>query len=523
MATKGVRNFEMEVRSFEKADEQTAAVILDSMSSKRTSCEGGEEHNGPGSPSTHGFLLPSTSQATEITTYRISPQIKTFCSAVTLIIPDLTNGNKARTLPLLTYKKIYELERNLPQHDLALHFPEGQTGKYVKFSNQITELGWNNVLTDLLLCAHLAWRANRAYVFQDYVWERIHFPWKVKTFPWVFKTSTRTPFNALVAGPTAGGPWEQGDNAPRSISSAWFDVVCPPKKRKIIDVASTKDPIRNYKGDGVLNHWIKVLTDIEDGCVEVVRGRIGDDYPRIFDLRVVSKEVILSLWNEFRTSPVSRLLRTPPLVEAAVKANAKIFFPGEIPEDYSLSQRFESVMAIHVRREDYAGSCKGFAHWNSSFFSWSQLPELPDPLIRGPPIEGGAIGQNTPQNKEMYRRRCAPTDEELVARIHEVKQEWHNDNASKGKKLRTLYIMTDGEKHWLEGFRKRMLIEGWDFVASTADLVLNSDQTAVSNVVDMDIGRQAAVFMGNGWSSMTSNIVHRRIMDGQPYSSIRHF
>ncbi|KIJ26562.1 hypothetical protein M422DRAFT_192018, partial [Sphaerobolus stellatus SS14] len=283
-----------------------------------------------------------------------------------------------------------------------------------------------------------------------------------------------------------------------------------------------KDPIRYHNGDEVLNHWIKVLTDIKDGCVEVVVGT-GDDYPQVFDLWVVSKEEILSLWDEFRTSPVSRLLRTPPLVEAAVKANANIFFPGETSDDYSLSQGFESVMAIHVRRGDYAGPCKSFAKWNSSFFSWSQLPELPDPLIRGPPTEEGGFGQNNYEHEEMYRRRCAPTDEELVARIHDVKEEWHNNNASNGRKLRTLYIMTNGEMRWLEGFQKRMLIEGWDFVASTADLVLDSDQTAVSNVVDMDIARQSAVFMGNGWSSMTGNIVHRRIMDGHPYSSIRHF
>ncbi|KIJ54044.1 hypothetical protein M422DRAFT_42315 [Sphaerobolus stellatus SS14] len=447
------------------------------------------------------------------------------------IIPDLTNeaANKARPLSLPTYKEIYELERNLPQHNLTLPFPEGQTGRYVKFSNQIGGLGWNNVLIDLktpreltvissasLLCAHLARRTNRAYVFQDYVWERNHFPWKVKG------DTPRTPFNALVAGPTAGGPWGQGDNTPRSISSAWFDVVCPPDKRKIVEAAPTKDPIRYHNGDEVLNHWIKVLTDIEDGCVEVIGGT-GDSFPQIFDLWVVSKEEILPLWDEFRTSPVSRLLRTPPLVEAAVKANENIFFPGKFLENYSLNMRFESVMAIHIRRGDYTGSCTGFANWNSSFFSWSQLPELPDSLIRGPPIGEGVYGQNTPENNEMYRRRCAPTDEELVARIHEVEQEWHNDSASKGKKLHTLYIMTNGEKHWLKGFQKRMLIEGWDFVASTADLMLNSDQTAVSNVVDMDIGRQAAVFIGNGWSSMTGNIVHRRIMDNHPYSSIRHF
>lgn len=51
--------------------------------------------------------------------------------------------------PLPTYDDIYEMERNLPQHDLALPFPEGKTGRYVKFSNMIYMLGWNNVLSEL--------------------------------------------------------------------------------------------------------------------------------------------------------------------------------------------------------------------------------------------------------------------------------------------------------------------------------------------------------------------------------------
>lgn len=58
--------------------------------------------------------------------------------------------------------------------------------------------------------------------------------------------------------------------------------------------------------------------------------------------------------------------------------------------------------------------------------------------------------------------------------------------------------MTNADKAWLNSFRERMILEGWDFVSSTADLVLDSDQMAVSNIVDMDIARQAAVFMGNG-------------------------
>lgn len=47
------------------------------------------------------------------------------------------------------YLDVYEAERRLPQHNLSLPFPEGATGRYVKFTSQINMLGWNNVLNEL--------------------------------------------------------------------------------------------------------------------------------------------------------------------------------------------------------------------------------------------------------------------------------------------------------------------------------------------------------------------------------------
>ena len=64
----------------------------------------------------------------------------------------------APTQPIIfpppTYSSVYDLERNLPQHNLDLPYPEGRTGRYVKFSNQIAGLGWNNVLNDLCVEPH---------------------------------------------------------------------------------------------------------------------------------------------------------------------------------------------------------------------------------------------------------------------------------------------------------------------------------------------------------------------------------
>lgn len=40
-------------------------------------------------------------------------------------------------------------EKNLPQHNIDLPAPEGRDGRYVRFSNQIQYLGWNNLLNEV--------------------------------------------------------------------------------------------------------------------------------------------------------------------------------------------------------------------------------------------------------------------------------------------------------------------------------------------------------------------------------------
>lgn len=47
------------------------------------------------------------------------------------------------------YRGIYEMEKTLPQHNLDLAYPEGRTGRYVRFANQIAMLGWNNVFNEM--------------------------------------------------------------------------------------------------------------------------------------------------------------------------------------------------------------------------------------------------------------------------------------------------------------------------------------------------------------------------------------
>ena len=47
------------------------------------------------------------------------------------------------------YRNLRKWIHDLPQHNLSLPFPEGKDGRYVKFSCQVQQLGWNNLLNEV--------------------------------------------------------------------------------------------------------------------------------------------------------------------------------------------------------------------------------------------------------------------------------------------------------------------------------------------------------------------------------------
>ena len=77
----------------------------------------------------------------------------------------------------------------------------------------------------------------------------------------------------------------------------------------------------------------------------------------------------------------------------------------------------------------------------------------------------------------------------------------NEDGVGGKKKLRRLFIMTNGERGWVASLKQRLYQEGgWDSILSSRDLVLSPEQKAVAQTVDMAIAQRAAVFLGNGVS-----------------------
>ncbi|KAJ7166373.1 hypothetical protein C8R43DRAFT_877989 [Mycena crocata] len=406
-----------------------------------------------------------------------------------------------------TYETLRKWEADLPQHDLDLPFPEGRTGRYVKFSNQAKGLGWNNCLNEELMNAHLAYMSKRAYVFQEYVWAQQHYQWP---YP---DGGARTPLNAIISGPMAGGPWGESDDAPRSISDSWFDVVCPVSERRIVNTADVKPAVTDVPGDAVFAHWQKLLLDAPERCIEIVPapGNV-DNMPQTFDLWLWGSTRILSLWPSFSTSPTSRLLGPSPIVTSAIDRNEYLFLPrGPRPPHPAPRDPYERMLAIDLRRGDYLEHCRNLAEWGSTYYSWAQLPSLPDSFTPAP--------GDDPARIDKALAHCLPSLPQIVQKIADARAAYVA--AGEGRLLDVLYLLTNEQGEWLDELKEQLKSAGWYTLVTSRDLQLDTEQTDVSMAIDMQLARKAAVFIGNGWSSFTSNIIHQRLVDGKEPISIR--
>lgn len=205
----------------------------------------------------------------------------------------------------------------------------------------------------------------------------------------------------------------------------------------------------------------------------------------------------------------------------------------------------------------------------------------------------------------MYSKHCYPTNQQIVHRVRDVVEDWvlrrfvvfvekfetgvlsrksHSDEENEAEyrqalnawkmqtmsKLKSVYLMTNGDKVWTAGVREALRglskssgdgqdltlgLAKWQFnctvevetqraghgdsttsnrtlewtvdewpwdaykgetsviplgIASARDLELTPEEKYVSQAVDMYIGQRAEVFIGNGFSSLTANVVMLR-------------
>ncbi|KZP13237.1 hypothetical protein FIBSPDRAFT_960782 [Athelia psychrophila] len=187
------------------------------------------------------------------------------------------------------------------------------------------------------------------------------------------------------------------------------------------------------------------------------------------------------------------------------------------------------LLVLHVRKGDFEEHCSHLADWASTFNGFNAFPALPDQFA-APAGCGGGV--STAAGRAVYMARCAPGIAKMVEQVRRVRIDERarlrtlGRAAEKGAgELERVYIMTNAPAPWVEELKAAIRGMAWDLpdeaglapwagVASSRDLALDAEQRYVAQAVDMLAGQRAQVFVGNGFSSLSSNIVMLRMAKG---------
>ncbi|KAI0717233.1 hypothetical protein C8T65DRAFT_707305 [Cerioporus squamosus] len=413
------------------------------------------------------------------------------------------------------YTEYHNAELRLPQQDWTKTEPsEGERFFFV--AGHTRGLGWGNAIQEHLFNAYLAYRAGRTFVFDNYTWSddgSLYSTYNGHKIP------SQIPYSAFIRGPLVGEPFPPEQQMPSAVSYEYFDKLCPDKHDIARDAVDAH--ISSPNSAALLTEsWAHLLRSTEDACVQSSK-----DSGTIYTHEDVfgSRTSLLDIWPAFSTSPIITHYRWSPLVELAFDLNRDYFLPMDNLEPYLSSsvattnaERYTMIpglIVIHVRRGDYKGHCEFLAAHSEDFVAVNAFPDMMDQF--SVPSDN-MRGRTTSANRELYRKRCYPTVEEIVQKVVDVLQ----TPAARG--VRRLYIMSNGQLEFLSELKDALLDAAeWDDVASSRDMVLNWEQTYIAQAIDQLVAQRAQVFIGNGFSTLTSHAVMMRVANGFRTDSTR--
>ncbi|KXN87980.1 hypothetical protein AN958_07855 [Leucoagaricus sp. SymC.cos] len=246
------------------------------------------------------------------------------------------------------------------------------------------------------------------------------------------------------------------------------------------------------------------------------------------------------------------------------------------PEDYNLTPTLPTsqteplpLLALHLRRGDFIEHCDKLSEWGSTYTGLNTQPSLPDRFF----AENATLrdSMSVEEKKEAYREKCLVDINKVRRRVIRAVKEWRAERlrverANRGagifswiwmrseearirKMLRKVYIMTNGDREFLNELKTALLDDAnrsllhsrskfksedshaqsvsegsdeydydfawtWDEVATSRDLEWGWQTKYVAQAMDMYVGQRAEVFVGNGFSSLTANVVLLRTVAG---------
>jgi len=259
-------------------------------------------------------------------------------------------------------------------------------------------------------------------------------------------------------------------------------------------------------GDILIAHWAEKLKDLEHGCVTI------DGFsPSIVDIAFFVSKRVISLFPTVSTSPVVTRFEWSSIVRDAVTRNYPLLLSGSSPQSINELPVAPGLLAIHLRRGDYEYHCKTIlAPDAAEYIGWNQFSGLPEPFT---PPPGAGHNMTTPEALSIYLQHCWPSIEQIKHKLRDVR--------ARDPTLTRVFALTNGKPGWISTMKKELLDDGWKHVVTTLDLDLTWEQSGVDNAIDMEIAARAQAFVGNGFSSLTSNVNLLRLSRGMSPESIR--
>ncbi|KAK8843501.1 hypothetical protein IAR55_007161 [Kwoniella newhampshirensis] len=395
-------------------------------------------------------------------------------------------------------------ERRLPQLGVDVKFPEGKNGRFVSFDVP-RGTGFNHQLQRVLLQHHLAVLGNRSLAFEPYVEDDSFLPFNPLSWPW---RNSKIPLSAFISTVISG--FESFYNSPRAVPAWYYRANCSGRKQRVYTIRSESNPTGDLElvGDGQARiHQLQVLLAGSDvGCIRI-KGEPFDD--EFFDSKAP-----LDLYESFVRSPAMKHFSFAPTVLSILNDHMDDIAPEQPLYDLDAishttsnagvkSTMWKHILALHIRRgPNWEAVCEEKGQRAAPFVSFNKLPLLPGNENVPPPptmVEAARMG--------LYRAKCLPQTLDIIGRARRMRKNH--------PLLKSVYILTDAEDSWISEIRMWLQSDGWNHVwIGKNDFYPGWDEREVGVAVDMEVARRAGVFVGNGFSMTSSNIVLLRSRDG---------
>ncbi|KAF8190285.1 hypothetical protein K438DRAFT_1676106 [Mycena galopus ATCC 62051] len=366
-------------------------------------------------------------------------------------------------------------------------------------------------MQEMILNAYLAYAAQRAYVFDNYTWEREGpeiASWNGLPVP------VRIPLSAIISGPIVGGSMRDKD-VPRAVSREYYLSACAESERVVLDTQKIQDTLpADAIVSEIVDRWVKELRSVQSPCVQLARSS-----PPLFGYKVTNTKRVLDVFPALSKSPILSGFGWSPLILEGFYDNAR-YFASHSPFDEAplmtetYTAPLKGLLALHIRRGDYETWCTDAYLHGMSFTGFNSFPLLPD---QHSPRAKKPLDAGSGSDFDKHRRHCLPSIPKIVAKVLAV--------TARAPHFTRVYVITNAEHAWLEDLTAALrTAHHWaDGIRTSRDLQLSWEGKFVAEALDVYVGQRAERFIGNGFSSLSSNVVALRMHNPDLLPSDTHF